>query len=163
VTSPPSVDDHATINWDLATDLIIRDFLGTAEASGSLEVAGDIDLFRFETPAFDLAELLVESLSPGFTPHVRVFEVSEDPAGNPVMLQIAESIGDPHAPSSFSVTGPDRTSLATGATYNYYYVAVSGADPEADRGAYNVKLQVTPADDHPDEGEFEFATAVVVD
>jgi hypothetical protein len=163
VTSSPFVDDHATTNWHLATDLIIRDFTGIAEQSGRLEAAGDIDLFRFETPAFDFAELLVESRSPGFRPHVRVFEVSEDPAGNPVMLQIAERIGDPSAATSFSLTGPDRTSLATGETYNLYYIAVSGADPTADQGNYNVRMEVTATDDHPDEGEFGFATQLVMD
>ncbi|MFG0284075.1 MAG: hypothetical protein ACF8R7_06595 [Phycisphaerales bacterium JB039] len=163
VDADPFVDDHATHRFDLATELEIRDFLGTAEANGSLEAEGDIDLFKFETPDFDRGRITVESLTTGFNAAVKVFEVSVDPSGNPVLLRIAENADAPTATAAFSLTAPDRTSLATGATYNTYYVMVSGADPTADAGDYRITLQVTPTDDHPDENEFAFATPVTSD
>ncbi len=167
VSAATYVDDNSSLRFDLATELEIMDFTGTAGAMGVLEDAGDIDLFRFETPGFDLATISVTSLSPGFDPLVRVYEVSEDPAGNPIFLKIADNDNaNPttvNALAQFTTTAPDRTSLLTGNTYNSYFVLVGGADPTADSGAYQLTLSVTPTDDHPDQGEFSFATPITFD
>jgi len=167
VDGPPAADDFADRSQiPDALPLEVLDFLGSAQAQGNIERAGDTDLFRFTSPGFDFASVSVESTSFGFDPQVRVFEVSEDPAGNAVLLQIAfndnRDTGTVDAQAAFPITGPDRTSLLTGKTFNEYYILVEGADGQSDAGTYTLNLSLAATDDHPDEGQFSFASPVVV-
>jgi hypothetical protein len=167
VSGLPYTSDHAQIgDWLNATELEVLDFLGIASETGRIEAPGDSDVFFFDTLAFDIAEVTVTSLEPTLDPIVRVFEVQEDPAGNPVLLQVAFNDNEPGSVNSrtlFPLTAPERTSLFTGNTYNKYFISVSGADPEADFGDYILSLKVTPTDDHPDDTQFQFASPISID
>ncbi|MCH9057199.1 MAG: hypothetical protein IIB55_01070, partial [Planctomycetes bacterium] len=167
VSGLPFSDDHASAGkWLDATELEILDFLGIATDSGRIEAPGDIDLFKFNTLTFDIAEITLTSLSSSLDPIVRVYEIQEDRAGNPVLLQVAFNDNEPNSLNShtfFPVTAPERTSLLTGNTYNTYYIVVAGVDPNADFGDYELSLRISPTDDHPDDTQFEFASPVIVD
>ncbi|MFI4882343.1 MAG: hypothetical protein ACIAQU_07135 [Phycisphaerales bacterium JB064] len=156
-------DRHNPID---ATDLEILDFLGTAEFSGAIDAPGDTDIFKFTTPGYDELQIDVESTSFGFDPIVRVFEVSEDPAGNAIFLQIAfndnRAGGTVDARVLFPVTGADRTSGLTMKTYNEYYIVVEGADQQGSSGTYDLTITADPTDDHADEDEWPFASQLVV-
>lgn len=167
VDGAASVDDHADAHRPIdATEVEILDFLGRGQVSGAIEAPGDTDIFRFTTPGYDEVTIDVESTSFGFDPIVRVYEVSEDPAGNAIFLQIAfndnVNPGTVDARVTFPVTGADRTSTATMQTYNDYYIVVEGADQQGSSGSYDLTITSTPTDDHPDEGEFEFASPLNV-
>ncbi|MEO1008042.1 MAG: hypothetical protein AAFX79_05715 [Planctomycetota bacterium] len=167
VQGAPFVDDVADFQQRMdAQELVIQDFLGSAEFSGSLEAPGDTDIFRFSPPDFDLVSVEVESNDFGFNPAVRIYEVSEDPNGNPILLQIGfnddANAGTLDAFAEFPVTGPDRTSTLTGETYNDYFIVVEGSDRQGDAGQYTVRVNLAPTDDHPDEGEFDVASQLFV-
>lgn len=167
VDGAPSTDDVADRHNPIdATDLEILDFLGRAEFSGSIDSAGDTDIFKFTTPGYDEVRIDVESTSFGFDPIVRVFEVSEDPAGNAIFLQIAfndnRSGGTVDARVLFPVTGADRTSGQTMKTYNEYYVVVEGANQEGSRGSYDLTITADPTDDHADDGQWPFASQLPI-
>lgn len=167
VDGAPAGDDFADVQRPIdASEIEIRDFLGLGEISGAIDAPGDTDIFRFTTPGYDELVIDVESTSFGFDPLVRVYEVSEDPAGNQIFLQIAFNdninAGTVNARVTFPVTGADRTSGATMRTYNDYYVVVEGADQQGSSGTYNLSITSTPTDDHADEGEFPFASLLAV-
>lgn len=167
VDGPPSVDDFADHHQAIdAQEIEILDFLGLGEVSGAIDAPGDTDIFRFETPGYDEIQIDVESTEFGFDPLVRVYEVSEDPAGNQIFLPIAfndnRTGGTVNARVIFPVTGADRTSTATMRTYNDYYIVVEGADQEGSSGTYDLTITATPTDDHADEGEFAFASLLAV-
>ncbi len=158
-------DDHGSPHlWSSATDIAqqLYDFDGFEQLAGSIEAAGDVDIFRFTTLATDLVTITIDGLGQ-FDPFVRVYEVSDDPLGNAVFLQIA--FNDDITPATnrdsrvtFPTTAPDRVSSLSGLTLNYYYIVVSGFDPENTRGDYTLTLQTIPSDDHPDQGQWAFAT-----
>ena len=167
VDGAPSTDDVADRHNPIdATDIEILDFLGRGEFSGTIDAAGDTDIFKFTTPGYDELQIDVESTSFGFDPIVRVFEVSEDPAGNAIFLQIAFNdnriAGTVDSRVIFPVTGADRTSGLTMKTYNEYYIVVEGADQEGSRGSYDLTISATPTDDHADEGEWPFASQLPI-
>lgn len=142
------------------------DYDGIEILSGSIEYAGDTDVFKFATIGYDLARVTITGLGQ-FDPFVQVFEINEDPVGNPIqmLLGLNDDINPPTNLNSlvvFPTTAPDRTSLLTGVTYNYYYIVVSGFDPEVTRGDYTLTLQVAPTDDYPDAGQFPLATPINV-
>lgn len=167
VNGAPSVDDFANITQRVdAHEIEILDFLGRGQVTGTINFAGDTDIFKFTTPGFDEVQIDVVSNSFGFDPLVRVFELSEDPSGNTIFLPIA--FNDNRAPGTvdarvrFPVSGADRTSNRTGKTYNEYYVVVEGADQQGSRGNYTLTITSTPTDDHADAGQWEFASQLVV-
>jgi hypothetical protein len=167
VNGAESVDDYADHHRPIdAHEIEILDFLGQGEVSGAIEAPGDTDIFRFTTPGFGEVQIDVESTSFGFDPIVRVFEVSEDPAGNAIFLQIAfnddRAGGTVDSRVFFPVSGADRTSTLTMKTYNDYYVVVEGADQQGSSGTYDLTITSTPTDDHADEGQFPFASQLVV-
>lgn len=167
VDGAPTADDYADAHRPIdATEIEILDFLGLGEISGAINSPGDTDIFRFTTPGYDELTIDVESTSFGFDPLVRVYEVSEDPAGNQIFLQIAFNdninAGTVNSRVTFPVTGADRTSSATMRTYNDYYIVVEGADQQGSSGTYDLTITSTPTDDHPDEGEFAFASPLNV-
>lgn len=165
VASPPYIDDHADVaDWPNVTDLTILDFLGATSITGSIEVPGDTDIFRFRADDFDLAVVTVTKTSPSLNPLVRVYEVGIDYVGTPVFLQVAVnddiSATNNNSSVAFPIT-PDR--ITGGVEYPYYYIVVSGSDPEAHSGGYTLGVALTPTDDHPDAGQFSFATPIVID
>jgi hypothetical protein len=166
VSGIPFVDEHSDeTRWGDATELTILDFLGSATAFGSIDSAGDTDLFKFTTPGYDIATVSVQKIGGSLNTFVRVYEISEDLNGNPIHLQIAynDDFLATDSQVSFPITAPDRTSGLTGNTYNTYYILVSGNDPEIQSGDYQVTLNLTPTDDHPDAGQFDFASTIIVD
>lgn len=167
ITGLPYSDDYASLaKWIDAEELEVLDFLGTASATGTLEYQGDTEVFKFLTTDFDLATVTVESLSSTLNPFVRIYEVSEDASGQPILLQVAfnddVSATDTNSSATFAITAPDRTSQATMNTYNYYYIVVSGSDPDVHRGDFLLTLSVTPTDDHADHLQTGLATFIAV-
>ncbi len=112
-------------------------------------------------------------------PAVTIYEVSEDPAGNPIFLRIGINNGaGPGGTATVNVpVTPNRTEIVPppgeNRTYPYYYVLVRGADPNSDFGAYTVNVNFPPTDDHPDgdtngdgvfdTGDFPFASRIPLD
>lgn len=175
------IDDHASLSkWHSATEITLRDFLGQGSISGNLEAAGDTDVFKIRSDDFLSMIATVTSLDPTLNPFMTVYEVSEDPLGNPIFLRIgfnddatANTINSrvifgvaPTRIKDVPDPGEDRA-------YPYYYIVVSGSDPQSDFGRYTLNLSFPPTDDHADgdtdlDGaidvfEFPFATVVQVD
>lgn len=163
-----------------AGDLPIRDFLGTGTITGRLNSAGDTDIFRFRTDQFLLMTLTARGLEATMDPMITVYEVSEDLSGRPVMMRIGLNdninAGTTDARSTFSVTPSRRLDppLADPAReYPYYYVVVSGSNPQTHFGNYDLTITFPATDDHPDAdtnadaiydtGEFSFASEVLLD
>lgn len=152
-------DDYAnTGRLQFAQEITLFDFLGTGGISGNIDYLGDTDLFFFEPFATQNMTIRVESADGVFNPRVRVYEVSEDALGTPVLLRIAESESTASGP--FSPPGLDaqvvvpvytnRVSSITENEYPRYYLEVSGADQAFDQGAYNIIFDFEPTDDHAD-------------
>jgi hypothetical protein len=161
------VDDHADwLEFQGATEIPLLDFLGSAEADGSIEGNGDTDLFKFEVGDFTDATVTVSGEN-GFNPYLEIFEVSVDPSGNPVMLKIDyndDVVPDENTDAQIVVgLTPGRISGITGDEYPYYYALVRGSDIQADEGDYTVAFNITKTDDHPDAGQFSYATPIAVD
>lgn len=177
VSDLPAADDHANdLDFSNATVVPVLDFVGSGVEFGSIEEFGDSDVFVFTTAAFDVASIQIASLTNGFNPTVRVYEIGLDTArtmtsavfstANPIPLQIAFDIDDDDgvASTNFSIRAPDRTPTTTAQnnTFNSYYIVVTGTDVNLDRGNYQLLLSLTPTDDHPDAGEWQFATPVSI-
>lgn len=165
---PPYADDFADRkDLALATDLPQFDFLGTGQTDGKIEQPGDTDVFRFASYDYQTMTVLVHGKSTTtFDPYVTVYEVSEDALGNTIILRLAYndniSASNTDARISFPVT-PSRTSTLTNNTYSYYYVVVSAADSSKQYGDYTVTLSFPPTDDHPDAGEYTYASGITID
>ncbi|MFZ4572771.1 MAG: hypothetical protein ACOYN0_00145 [Phycisphaerales bacterium] len=184
VNSQPAVDDHGDQGkWADASDLVLRDFLGTGNGSGSIEVPGDSDVFRFQVQTYSTLTLNVTGVDAAFNPIVEVFEVSEDPRGNPLYLRIGQNddanAGTTNSRVRFPV-GPDRIVDVVPAgegpedrEYPYYYIVVRSADPLAGQGRYSLNIQFTQTDDFADgdsdldgnfdTGEYDFAHQINID
>ncbi|MDI1290914.1 MAG: hypothetical protein PSX37_13315, partial [bacterium] len=184
VSGLPEVDDVADAGkWDKATDIPVRDFLGEGSIDGTIESAGDTDAFRFRASSFANVTIDVTQISNTMDPVVTIYEVSEDPSGNPIWLRIgfnddldANTVDSrvivPVAPIRFFDNDPaglgDEDRL-----YPYYYVVVQGKDPLATFGDYTLTVTFPPTDDHADgdtdldgiidTGEFDIATRIVID
>lgn len=159
-------DDHADwLDVQGATEIEVLDFLGSAEAAGTIEGNGDTDIFKFEVGDYTDATITVDG-DANFDPYVEIYEVYVDPFGNPVLLRIdfndnvSADIND--AQVTVGLT-PGRVSGVTGDSYPFYYVVVRGADIDSGEGDYTVAFNVTKTDDHPDEGQFIYATPIAVD
>jgi hypothetical protein len=166
VAGVPFVDPEADgTRWPEATPLTILDFLGSATATGTINGAGDTDLFSFTTPGYDIATVSVQKVGGSLDTFVTVYEVTEDLVGNAIQMRIAynDNFVGTDSQVSFPITAPDRTSPLTGNTYNTYYILVGGNDPETQSGDYQLTLTLTPTDDHPDAGQFDFASSVIID
>ena len=168
LTTPAFVDDFADRkDLALATDLPQFDFLGTGQSDGKLEQPGDTDVFRFTSYDYQTMTVLVDGKSAStLNPYVTVYEVSEDLVGNTIILRIAYndnlSSTNNDAQVSFPVT-PARTSTLTNNTYPYYYVVVSATDPSKEYGDYTLTISFPPTDDHPDAGEYTYASGITID
>jgi hypothetical protein len=174
ISGIPFVDDHASVpsfsrateiprdDYDFARDPLVGG--GTTSRLGSLEAIGDSDIFSFETLAFDVATIVVEGLQSTMVPQIRVYEVSVDPVGNPILLMIGHRAATAGNTTSvaFSVTAPDRRHIPTQEVYNTYFVVVSGQDPNAHFGDYRLTLNINvTVDDHPDIGQWEWARELI--
>lgn len=160
VSGVPFQDDHASVS-DFADATVIDsnlyDFSKTATVNGDIENAGDTDVFAFNALTFDTVNVAVRGFTPNFSPFVRVYEISEDPDGHPIRLQIGYGAGSltDDATTTVSLTFP-RVSVNTHHSYPTYYVVVSGLDPNVDFGQYGLTLTFGVAtDDHPDSGQFD--------
>ena len=189
VSGIPFVDDHADFGkWVNATDIKLFDFLGSGSVTGSLEVTGDVDVFRFKAITYQRISAAVTALDASLTAAISIYEVSEDPIGNPVLLRIGNN-ANPNSTRTASVLFPvstertiDVAPIGAGPedrTYPYYYVVVRGQSPNIGNGRYRVDLSFTATDDHPDgstsepfvappatvydNAEYSFATNVAVD
>lgn len=163
----PAIDDFADFhNITFAQEITQRDFLGSGEISGNIEVPGDVDMFKFVAFGFHTVRATVTGLDTTLNPTLIVYEVSEDATGNPYWTVIAfnndRAANDTNASITFSVN-PNHTSVFTGTNYPYYYIQVADADGQGGSGRYRVNLSFPATDDHPDVGEFDFATLVPVD
>lgn len=176
-----AADDHADpANWADATDIILRDFLGSGSATGQIESGGDRDIFRFKAFDHQIVTVNVTATTPGFDPFVTIYEVSENQAGLPVFLRLAyndnANVNTTNSSISFPVTPRRRVDppLADPAReYPYYYIVVRGSNWDADVGSYNVSVTFPATDDHADgdtdadgvldTGEFPFATTIQID
>lgn len=164
VSGVSALRDFASIsNWSNAQDLRLQDSLGqfnvpviTDGPIPSIEVPGDTDIFRFTFEQFQALTITVQAVDPTLDPIVFVYETSEDPSGNPVLLRIGwndnaftgSTVSQTIFPVSPSAGRVDGTSPVR--TYPYYYVVVAGADPLSSFGRYNLTISFPPTDDHPD-------------
>lgn len=164
----PARDDFASESqfggaFEIESNLY--DYDRTETVRGQIEQAGDSDIFTFQALTWDVVTVTVASRTPAFSPFVRVYEISEDPDGNPVLLQVGFGAGTPTTPAAtlVALTAPPRTSTVSGNTYNHYLVVVSGVNPFVDRGEYDLTLDFGLAtDDHPDLGQWSLATPVSI-
>lgn len=151
---PLNTDSQAGF-WGNATGLTINRFLGQYNATGRLQFAGDTDLFSFTAENYELATVTITGTSDNFNPLVRVYEIGDDGASNPVYLQIAFnddlSGADRSARATFSVT-PGRR----------YYVEVEGTASGNGNtlGSYNLSVQVLATDDHPNRSDYTTASNI---
>lgn len=184
VSGVPFVDDHTNFGriW-AATDVKLFDLLGTGEATGNIEVAGDTDVFRFEAITYQRLRATVTALDSSLTPRIDVYEVSEDPSGNPMLLRIGANANTaglatsgvffPVAPERIIDVAPEGPGDED-RNYPYYYVVVQAVNPFAGAGRYLLNIAFDPTDDHADgstispftvydTGEFTLASNVVLD
>ena len=143
------------------------DFLGSGEALGAIEQPGDTDVYRFIAEDYKPMTLTVTSQSSQtLNPFVTIYEVNVDTLGHPFLQRIAFndniSAGNLTAQATFAPT-PARVFGPTGQAFPYYYVVVSGSDPTVDYGNYKLTLAFPATDDHPDAGEYAFASPISVD
>lgn len=167
IAGVPAIDDHPDLNnIAFAQEITQRDFLGSGEITGSIEVPGDSDTFKFVAFGFHTVRATVTGLDSTLNPAFIVYEVTEDAAGNPYWTVIAFnddlSATSTNASITFSVN-PNHTSVFTGNNYPYYYIEVVNSNRQTGSGRYRLNLAFPATDDHPDVGEFDFATLVVVD
>ncbi|CAG0955310.1 hypothetical protein PHYC_00430 [Phycisphaerales bacterium] len=184
ISGVPEVDDYADFGklWNAST-ITLRDFLGQGQATGRINAPGDIDVFRFSFETFWTSITFnVRSLDATLDPTVTIYEVSEDPATNPILLTVGFNDNASATTNDSRVTvpiTPDRGKFPPGGPdrlYPYYYVVVRGANLNADEGRYELNMSFPATDDHPDAtpedvpspttvdtSEFSFATRIVVD
>ncbi|MEO0631541.1 MAG: hypothetical protein AAFY46_12580, partial [Planctomycetota bacterium] len=160
----PVVDDLVGEGrYAQAAELTFDAFDRSIETSGSIEQAGDSEIFTFVAPESDLLTIQLEGdMSPGFSGAIEVYEQTIDPsgaldqAGNPIANHFL--VGYDVNPSDSAVL---TTTLATqqGRTY---FVVVRGSNPASTRGDYLLNLTYNPNDDHADIGELADASFVNV-
>lgn len=155
IVGQPYVDDHADYyRWAGATRLELDRFFGIATAPGVIESPGDTDLFYFDAEAYEVATVKVDSNSATLNPHVLVYEIGEDGAGNPTFLLINLSVGG-------GLPGQDTSVTFSTTPGRRYYFVVAGVDPNVDMGAYTLEVNLIPTDDHPDIGS-QHATEIAI-
>ncbi len=180
VRGPVTPDDFASEGeWAFAEPIQLFDFLGLGSIDGTIERAGDSDIFSFQ--AFDFQQMTIRAEARDgsvFNPRLRVFEVQEDLDGNAFRVLIAQSdetdsdgdgVLDSTASEVTISVNTDRTSLETMNTYNDYYIVVDGSDSGSSKGDYTLSVEFEQTDDHADRPEIEdentrdLATLILID
>ncbi len=158
VTAPAFADDHAdALDWSNATPINILDFLGSAFETGNIEHAGDTDLFTFTAVDYDQVTLTVDAVDATLDPFVRVFEIGKDGNSNNVQLQIGFN------DNTTTSTGNNSELIFSVSKDLSYFIVVSGQNINQHFGKYELRLELVPTDDHPDAGEFDLASLIVID
>lgn len=151
-------DDYASLfKWSNAQEITLQDYLGRGTISGKIEAPGDTDVFKFRTDSYLTMTLSVTSRDATLNPIVTVYEVSEDPNGNPMFLRVGVnddiSVTNTNSRVMFSIA-PNRIKdvpdPGVDRVYPYYYIVVGGSDPNSDFGSYDVLMTFTPTDDYAD-------------
>lgn len=162
----PVADDFAGEGrYNDAADLSFGAFDREVSTTGSLEQAGDTDIFTFVAPESDFLTInLSEDNSFGFAGSIEVYELGTDPSGVVLDLDMSGPIQN-HYLVGYDVN-PDlaselsaQVSVQQGRTY---FVVVRGADARTTTGDYTLELTFNPEDDHADIGELLDATFVNV-
>ncbi len=166
ISNLPYIDDYADRpNFSNASDFPLQDFLGGGSLPGSINLPGDTDVFSFQAFTAQDFTFRVTAQDVTLDPVLEVYEVAEDPEGNPYLRRIGlndNGGGGTTAELTIGVNSP-RTSGLTGNTYNTYYLVVRGASPSLDFGSYIVDVEFTASDDHADVDEFPLATLIIPD
>jgi hypothetical protein len=182
ISGVPVTDDHAdALKFGAATEIDLFDFQGIGNASGKIENPGDSDTFKFRVNDYAPFTITVTGAVATMQPRVTVYELSEDPRGNPILLRIADATatitGVNNTVSVNFPVAPDRAIRDQNGVilreYPYYYVVVKDADPVGGVGRYNVAVNFAPTDDHADgdtdldgtydTGQFDQATTIALD
>ncbi|MFN7022112.1 MAG: CAP domain-containing protein [Phycisphaerales bacterium] len=147
LVGPGPVDDHADAGeWSGATVIQLSGD-GAGAGSGTLEVPGDTDLFRFTAGGSGLVTLTVASPSSAFAASITAFGQTQGELGSAA----ASSAG-----SAATLT----LNVVSGQTY---YLLVGSASGSA-TGAFSLSVGppvVQPStDDHADEGQWTSATPI---
>lgn len=162
----PYIDDHADRpDFANASEFPLQDFLGGGSLAGSINLPGDTDIFKFQAFTNQDFTFRVTSQDVTLDPVLEVYEVAEDPEGNPYLRRIGlnnNGGGGTTAELTIGINSP-RTSGVTGNTYNTYYLVVRGVSPSLDFGDYIVDVEFPVSDDHADVDEFPLATLVIPD
>lgn len=147
-------DDHTKEgDWGNATPISLNSFLGQFTGAGRIENAADNDLFTFTAAATEIARVTVTPLDGTLTPFVFIYEISSTAAdpmdGIPEYRLVGAGGGIPNSPATvdFAVTEGRP-----------YFIVVYGSNLNADFGRYNLTVNVTPTDDHPNLADFPLAT-----
>jgi len=150
-------DDHADRHRiPDATPIELLDFLGAGEITGSIESPGDTDLFRFTPTGTQEITVSAESAGSQLNARITVFEITEDSSlasANPLLARIGESIIGPDSPADAETVvsvNTDRLSPRSGEEFPTFYILVQGISPVNDSGAYTLRLDFAPTDDHAD-------------
>lgn len=176
ISSAPYADDYA--DWTQpqnAHTIDVKDFLGGGFVNGSIEQAGDDDVFRFSPFTWQDVTFRVRSNASTLNPYLTVYEVTLDGRNHPVFVRIgAQDDIDPDDPNNpndpfnldsevtVSMT-PNRLSTVTGLEYKWYYVRVEGSDGVLNYGDYTLEVEFDPTDDYADSGEYDFAGNIPMD
>lgn len=167
IANLPYIDDHADRpDFANATPFPLQDFLGGGSLSGSINLPGDTDIFSFQAFTNQDFTFRVTAQDVTLDPVLEVYEVAEDPIGNPYLRRIGLNNNFSGASTMAQLTigiNSPRTSGATGNTYNTYYLVVRGVNPALDFGDYIVDIEFPVSDDHADVGEFPLATLIIPD
>ncbi|GAB5495752.1 MAG: hypothetical protein Phyf2KO_08320 [Phycisphaerales bacterium] len=146
----PVTDDNPDDGqFTAATELDFGMTGRTVTAQGTIDQAGDSDIFVFDANTTDLATITVsrETGQIGMTPAVIIYELGQDNAPTPVPVNhvIAWDLN----PDALGLISLDfSTQLG-----RRYYVVVRGSDPGLTQGDYNIEIDYSPEDDHADIGE----------
>jgi hypothetical protein len=156
VDGPGITDDNVKDgDWANATPLSLNAFLGQYAATGFIENAGDSDLFKFRAEQFEVATVSITSTESTMNPFVYVWEVSSN-TDNPM---------DGHVEYRLVGANDDGVGIGTNSRVQFsvtagqeYYITVYGTDLNLNYGHYNLSVNVTATDDHPNIADFPLAT-----
>ncbi len=149
--------------YNAAEQLTFGAFDRTIDATGTLEQAGDTDIFTFVAPeAGFLTVRVAADMSPGFAGAIEVYELTKDPS------RLTDDTGDViqnHFLVGYDVNPSFDAELTTQIATQQgrtYFVVVRGASETSTTGDYLLELSYNPDDDHADIGELADASFVNV-
>ena len=129
----PSTDDHVNYpDVEDGTVLTIDRFLGTLTGTGRIEVAGDTDVFRFDSTQYvpdimNRASIRVTSTTPSsLDVRVRVYEIQEDLSGNEYRALIALNDDEPDPANPGTPLSNDAFGRFSISPNRSYFIVVEG-------------------------------------